>query len=165
MRAAVLVTSDRISRGEQEDRSGRAAAELLAGQADLHELRVVPDDAGRIAAALTEWCGARVDLILTVGGTGLGPRDVTPEATREVLDREAPGIATALLVRGLQSTRRAMLSRATAGVRGGTLIVNLPGNTSAVRDLVPYLLQVVPHALETARGALESYYEPTGERP
>ncbi len=165
MKAAVLVTSDRISRGEEEDRSGRTAAETLAGAAELHELRVVPDDAGRIAAALIEWCGAGVDLILTVGGTGLGPRDVTPEATREVVDREAPGIATALLVRGLGSTHRAMLSRATAGLRGGTLIVNLPGSTSAVLDLVPYLLQVVPHALETARGAPEPYHEPAGEAP
>ncbi len=159
MKAAILVTSDRIYRGEERDRSGAAAAEALAEAAEVVETRVVPDEAGLVEAALLEWCSRGVDLVLTVGGTGLAPRDVTPEATRRVVEREAPGISTALLARGLESTPRAMLSRATAGIRGGTLIVNLPGSTSAVRELVPYLMQVVPHALEVIGGTVEPYAE------
>ncbi len=157
LRAAILVTSDRISRGEARDRSGPAAREILRGAAQVVELRVVPDERDGIAAALREWSEAGVDLILTVGGTGLGPRDVTPEATRAVIEREAPGIAAALLLRGLSSTPRAMLSRATAGVRGRSLIVNLPGSPSAVQELVPYLMKVVPHAIESVQGASEPY--------
>ncbi|MFO8009079.1 MAG: MogA/MoaB family molybdenum cofactor biosynthesis protein [Candidatus Brocadiia bacterium] len=159
MKAAILVTSDRIYRGEEQDRSGAAAAELLAESAEVVETRVVPDEADLIEAVLLEWCSRGVSLVLTVGGTGLGPRDVTPEATRRVVEREAPGVSTGLLVHGLDSTPRAMLSRATAGVRGATLIVNLPGSTSAVRELVPYVMQIVPHALEVIGGAAEPYTE------
>jgi molybdenum cofactor synthesis domain-containing protein len=159
IRAAVLVTSDRIARGEQEDRSGVRAAELLAEVADLAEVRVVPDDANEIAAVLRQWCAEGLDLVVTVGGTGLGPRDVTPEATRSVLEREAPGIATALLVAGLKSTPRAMLSRAVAGVNGKTLIVNLPGSTSAVEEGVACLAPVLPHAMEVLAGRPEPYEE------
>ncbi|MFO7958762.1 MAG: MogA/MoaB family molybdenum cofactor biosynthesis protein [Candidatus Brocadiia bacterium] len=158
--AAVLVPSDRISRGEEQDRSGALAADILAGCEDVTgavEVRVVADEADLIAAALREWCEKGVGLVLTVGGTGLSARDVTPEATRTVIDRETPGITTALLTRGLQSTPRAMLSRATSGVRDRTLIVNLPGSTSAVRELVPYLLQAVPHAVEVLGGLQEDY--------
>lgn len=157
IRAAILVTSDRISEGVEQDRSGRAAADALAGVAEVVELRVVPDDFERIAESLRQWSDSGVDLILTIGGTGLGPRDVTPEATRSVLAREAPGISTALLVRGLRATARAMLSRAAAGVRGNTLIVNLPGSTSAVRESLECLLPALPHALEVIRGQPEPY--------
>ncbi|MCD6416873.1 MAG: MogA/MoaB family molybdenum cofactor biosynthesis protein [Planctomycetes bacterium] len=156
-RAAVLVTSDRIHRGEEIDRSGAAAAEALAGAAEVIEVRVVPDEAHLIKAALVEWSDCGIDLILTVGGTGLSPRDVTPEATRQVIEREATGIGAGLLARGLESTPRAMLSCGTAGVRGKTLIVNLPGSASAVRELVPYLLQILPHALDVIRGKPEDY--------
>jgi len=158
--AAVLVTSDRISRGEEQDRSGAAAAEILADCDEVTrvvEVRVVPDEADMIAAALREWSEGGVGLVLTVGGTGLSVRDVTPEATRAVIQRETPGITTALLARGLASTPRAMLSRATSGVRGRTLIVNLPGSTSAVRELVPYLLEAAPHAIEVLGGVQEDY--------
>ena len=147
IRAAILVASDRISAGAQKDSSGALAAELLAGTADAVEVRVVPDEVVRIAAVLHEWCADGMDLVLTIGGTGLSARDVTPEATRSVIERETPGITTALLVRGLQSTPRAMLSRAVSGVRGRTLIVNLPGSNSAVRELVPYLCEALPHAV------------------
>ncbi len=155
--AAILVASDRISAGSEQDRSGALAAELLSGTAQVTEVRVVPDEVDAIAGALREWCKAGLDLVLTVGGTGLSPRDVTPEATRRVIERETPGISTALLVRGLQSTPKAMLSRAVSGVRGRTLIVNLPGSTSAVRELVPYLCEALPHAAEVLSGKPEDY--------
>ena len=157
IRAAVLVASDRISRGVEVDSSGALAAELLAPVADVGEVRVVPDEVDLIAEALHEWCAAGVDLVLTIGGTGLSPRDVTPEATWRVIERETPGITAALLMRGLQSTPRAMLSRAVSGVRGRTLIVNLPGSTSAVRELVPFLCEVLPHAAEVLSGKPEEY--------
>ena len=157
VRAAILVASDRISRGEEQDTSGALAAELLAGFADVVEVRVVPDEVDDLAGALREWAADGVDLVLTIGGTGFSPRDVTPEATRAVLDRETPGIATALLVKGLESTPKAMLSRAVAGICGCTLIVNLPGSRSAVSESVPYLLTILPHALEVVGGTPEPY--------
>jgi len=157
LRVAILVASDRISQGEEKDASGVLAAELLAEIADVAEIRVVPDEEDRIAEALLDWCSDGMDIVLTLGGTGLGPRDVTPEATRRVIERETPGITTALLVRGLQSTPRAMLSRATSGVHGRTLVINLPGSTAAVRELVPYLCQVLPHAVEVLSGKPEEY--------
>ncbi len=162
--AAVLVTSDRIHRGEEEDTSGRSAAELLRDRAEVLEVRVVPDEQDLIEAALREWSDRGVGLILTVGGTGLGPRDVTPEATSAVIERETPGISTALLVRGLEDTPKAMLSRAVSGTRGSSLIVNLPGSTAAVRQLVPFLLEAVPHGLEVISGTPEQY-GPEGEKP
>lgn len=157
IRAAILVTSDRVSQGIEQDRSGALAAELLSKAVEVVELEVVPDDVDRIVDALRRWCADGLDLILTIGGTGLGPRDVTPEATRSVLERETPGISAGLLVRGLSSTPKAMLSRAVAGTCGSTLIVNLPGSMSAVRESVPCLLQVLPHAMETLRGQPEAY--------
>jgi molybdopterin adenylyltransferase len=157
IKAAILVASDRISRGEERDRSGALAAELLGGTADVAELRVAPDEVDQIASTLHEWCAQGLDLVLTIGGTGLSARDVTPEATRRVIERETPGITTALLLRGLRSTPKAMLSRAVSGVRGRTLIVNLPGSTSAVRELIPYLCEALPHAVEVLFGKPEDY--------
>ncbi len=157
VRAAILVASDRISRGEEQDKSGALAAELLSGFADVVEVRVVPDEVDDLAGALREWAADGVDLVLTIGGTGFSPRDVTPEATRAVLDRETPGIATALLVKGLESTPKAMLSRAVAGICDHTLIVNLPGSRSAVSESIPYLLGILPHALEVIGGTPEPY--------
>ncbi|KPK62753.1 MAG: hypothetical protein AMK73_05710 [Planctomycetes bacterium SM23_32] len=159
IRAAVLVTSDRIAKGLEEDRSGKRAAELLGQVADVAETRVLPDDVHSIGECLRQWCAEGMDLIVTVGGTGLGPRDVTPEATLSVLEREAPGISAALLVEGLKSTPRAMLSRAVAGVNGRTLIVNLPGSTSAVEEGMACLMPVLPHAFEVLRGEPEPYEE------
>lgn len=152
--AAVLTVSDRSAAGETEDRSGPLLAELLtaAGFA-VGERAVVPDERDRIAAQLRAWADSgRVRLICTTGGTGLAPRDVTPEATRAVLEREAPGIAEAMRAASLTQTPLAMLSRATAGVRGATLIVNLPGSPKAVRECFAVVAPVLRHALELIAG-------------
>lgn len=147
MRAAVLTVSDRVSRGEAADGSGDALAELLA--ADGHEVarRVVPDEADEIAAAIEELAAA-ADVVLTTGGTGLAPRDVTPEATRTVLQREAPGIAEALRADSIAKTPHGLLSRGVAGVVGRTLVVNLPGSTGGCRDGYAVLRPALGHAVE-----------------
>lgn len=146
----ILTASDAGARGEREDVSGATIRELvesIGGQ--VVDYRIVPDEVERIAAALREWADERgLDLILTTGGTGLSPRDVTPEATRAVLDREVPGLAEAMRAAGLKQTPRAMLSRAVAGTRGHTLIVNLPGSPKGVRESLGAILEVLPHAIE-----------------
>lgn len=146
------MTSDRVSAGEMEDVSGKEAVAALRGVAEVVESAVVPDDVERIRGRLAEWCDGRVDVIFTVGGTGFSPRDVTPEATRSVIERECPALVTALVTNGLGSTPRAMLSRAVAGLCGRTLIVNLPGSVSAVRESIAYLEGVLPHAVEMMGG-------------
>lgn len=153
IRAGVLVVSDRASKGEMEDRSGPAARAALADFARIVESDIVPDDYARIRERLIEWSDGRLDIILTLGGTGLSPRDLTPEATRSVLDRELPGLVFALLAEGLSATPRAALSRAVAGQRGATLIVNLPGSPAAVTQYVRFLRSVLPHAVSMMRGA------------
>ncbi len=150
--AAVLVVSDRVSAGLREDKSGPAARKALAPFASVVALEVVPDDQARIAEKMLEWCAGGLDVVLTLGGTGFSPRDVTPEATRLVIQREAPGLATGLLIDGLRSTSRAVLSRAVAGIRGQTLIVNLPGSPMAVRSAVGYLGPLLEHATAMLRG-------------
>jgi molybdenum cofactor synthesis domain-containing protein len=146
VKAAVLTVSDRVSRGEAEDTSGDTLADLL--EADGYEVArsVVPDEAGEIAAAIEELAGAAA-LVLTTGGTGIAPRDVTPEATRTVLDREAPGIAQALRADSIAKTPHGLLSRGVAGVCGGTLVVNLPGSTGGCRDGYAILRPALGHAL------------------
>jgi molybdenum cofactor synthesis domain-containing protein len=146
MNAAVLTVSDRVSRGEADDASGDLLAELLEG--DGHEVarRVVADDAGSIASAIEELAAA-ADLVLTTGGTGLAPRDVTPEATRTVLQREAPGIAEALRADSIAKTPHGLLSRGAAGVVGRTLVVNLPGSTGGCRDGYAVLRPALDHAV------------------
>jgi molybdenum cofactor synthesis domain-containing protein len=144
--AAVLTVSDRVSRGEAEDGSGDALAGLL--EADGYEVarRVVPDEADQIAAAIEE-LAAEAQLVLSTGGTGLAPRDVTPEATRTVLQREAPGIAEALRADSIAKTPHGLLSRGVAGVVGRTLVVNLPGSTGGCRDGYAVLRPALGHAL------------------
>ncbi len=146
MNAAVLTVSDRVSRGESDDGSGDLLEELL--RADGYDVarRVVPDEADEIAAAIED-LAARSAVVLTTGGTGLAPRDVTPEATRTVLQREAPGIAEALRADSIAKTPHGLLSRGAAGVVGRTLVVNLPGSTGGCRDGYAVLQPALGHAL------------------
>ena len=154
MRVAILTISDAGARGERADTSGDALAAWAAERGHtLAERALVPDETGPIAAALAAWAdGDRADLILTTGGTGLTPRDVTPEATRAVLDKEAPGIAEALRMAVYPRFPRAALTRGTAGVRGRTLIINLPGSPGGVRDGLGVLDDLVEHAVDLVRG-------------
>jgi molybdopterin adenylyltransferase len=161
-RAAVLTVSDRSAAGEREDASGPRLAGLLEDSGwVVSERRVVPDDTTAIAAALADLAGSGVALVLTTGGTGLAPRDVTPDATRSVADREVPGIAEALRAAGLGETPHAMLSRATAAVRGRTLIVNLPGSPRGAESGFRTLAPVLDHAVALLAGdAAESSPHP-----
>ena len=149
---AILTVSDRVAAGLRDDRGGDALAELVerAGMTVTARL-VVADERVAVETALRELSG-RAEVVLTTGGTGLGPRDVTPEATRAVLDREAPGIAEALRAASLAVTPFAMLSRAVAGLVGKVLVVNLPGNPKAVGEEWVVLEPVLRHAVETAAG-------------
>lgn len=150
MQVGLLTVSDRASRGEYEDKAGPLMVEILTGRTDWQVARqgIVADEVDEIAAALRAWCDDGLYLILTTGGTGFAPRDVTPEATKAVIEREAPGIAEALRAESLKITRHAMLSRGVAGIRGRTLIINLPGNPKAVKESLDILLPVLPHALD-----------------
>ncbi|HSL63476.1 MAG TPA: MogA/MoaB family molybdenum cofactor biosynthesis protein [Gaiellaceae bacterium] len=151
MRAAVLTVSDGVSAGVRDDRSGDLLAELLAAAGYDVERRVVPDERDAIVRALEELTDA-LPLVVTTGGTGFGPRDVTPEATRAVLDREAPGIAEAIRADALTKTPHALLSRGAAGIRGRALIVNLPGSTGGCRDGFAVLRPALAHGLELLAG-------------
>lgn len=151
--ARVVTVSDRAAAGVYADRSGPLAAELLAAEGlSVDRVDVVPDEVPAITAALRAAVDDAVDLVLTTGGTGLGPRDVTPEATLPMLDRLAPGIAEALRVTALDRVPTAMLSRGVAGIAGHTLVVNLPGSTGGVRDGVAVLAPVLGHVLAQVRG-------------
>lgn len=164
MQIGLLTISDRGSRGEYEDRSGPLMAEILSGATDWQIARraVIPDEFDQIVATLRDWCNAELNLILTSGGTGFAPRDITPEATRAVIEREAPGIAEALRAASLKVTPHAMLSRGIAGIHGRSLIVNLPGSPKAVRENLAVLLPVLPHALELLADAPDADH---GRRP
>ncbi len=151
---AVLTMSDKGSRGEREDISGPLIRDLLRNiNAEITYSEVLPDEKELIKGKLIEY-SRKVDLILTTGGTGLSPRDVTPEATLEVIDRQVPGIAEAMRSEGLRKTKRAMLSRGVAGVKGQALIINFPGSPKAVKENLAVILEVIPHAIEKIKGDL-----------
>lgn len=150
----ILTLSDKGARGDREDRSGAIIREFLDPRLfSLAAYEVIPDEYDRIVATLVDWADEKhLDLILTTGGTGVAPRDVTPEATRAVIQREVPGMAEAMRWASLQKTPHAMISRAVAGIRGRCLIVNLPGSPKAVAENLEAILPAVSHAIEKIQG-------------
>jgi molybdenum cofactor synthesis domain-containing protein len=160
VKAAVLTVSDGVQAGEREDASGDLLEELLRGEGFDVERRVVPDEKQAIAGALDE-LAREASLVLTTGGTGFAPRDVTPEATRGVLEREAPGVAEAIRADAFARTPHALLSRGLAGLRGETLIVNLPGSPGGCRDGFEVLRPALRHGLELAAGGRATTHRQT----
>ncbi len=153
MKVGILTVSDKGSRGEREDRSGPAIRQMIeAVGGEVVRAKIVPDEPPDIREALTDWSDEGLDLVLTPGGTGFSPRDWTPEATRSVIEREAPGLAEAMRRAGADRTPTAILSRAVAGIRKTTLIVNLPGSEKAVRESLSVILPVLPHAIGILKG-------------
>jgi molybdopterin adenylyltransferase len=157
MRAGVLTVSDRVSRGEAADRSGPRAAELLAGWGFAAEVRVVPDGLGEVEGGIRGFLADGVDLVVTTGGTGFGPRDLTPEATRRVIDREAPGLAEAMRAVTFGTNPHGMLSRGVAGLAGPALVMNLPGSVSGVEESLAVVGPALRHACELAAGRLSDH--------
>lgn len=151
---AVLTISDSCSQGSRQDASGPTVGETLPQETFVVAAReIVPDDREAIEAALTRLCqDPRIDLVLTTGGTGLGPRDVTPEATRAVCERLVPGLSEIMRAQGWAKTKKAALSRGVSGTCQGTLIVNLPGSPKGVRESLETILEILPHAIEMIRG-------------
>ncbi len=153
-KAAVLTISDKCSRGQREDKSGEVVQEVVKRlPAEVIKYEIIPDEPGMIKERLINYCdNLKADLVLTTGGTGFGSRDFTPEATKEIIDREVPGIPEAMRFAGIKFTKRAMLSRASAGIRGKTLIVNLPGSPQGAKESLEAILEGLLHGLEMIAG-------------
>jgi len=152
LRVAILTLSDQSYRGEREDRSGPAIARALEGKAQVLAQDILPDDKEMIQAKLMEYAKEKLDVVFTTGGTGFAPRDVTPEATLSVIDREAPGVAEAIRAASMRVTPKAMLSRGVAGILDRTLILNFPGSPKAALECLEVFLPAMNHAVETLRG-------------
>lgn len=159
IRAAVLTVSDRCARGAAADTSGPALVQVLRTRlaADVVQTKCLPDERAQLAACFLDWARPEhaVDLILSTGGTGLAPRDVTPEAARSVFDREHPGLMELVRLRCMAATPRAFLSRGVAGTIGRTLIITLPGSLKGSTESLEALLDILPHAIETLRGEVQ----------
>jgi molybdenum cofactor synthesis domain-containing protein len=152
MRVAILTISDKGSRGEREDKSGSTLREIVEEMGgEILEYGIVPDERSQVESALRRMAQT-ADLVLTTGGTGIAPRDVTPEATRSVIEKEVPGITEVMRLRSVEVAPTAMLSRAVAGTLGRALIINLPGSPKAVRECFSFIKPAIPHALELLRG-------------
>ena len=155
IKVAILTLSDKGAKGERDDASGPAIEEIIKDiKATIVSYEIIPDDKSKIKRKLISLC-KEADLILTTGGTGVSPRDVTPDATREVIDYEIPGMAEAMRAKGLMKTPFAMISRAITGVKGKTLIINLPGSPQAVKENLSVLLPVLSHTIEKLHGSTE----------
>lgn len=153
MKFGVICVSDRCSKGLCEDKSGPLISEILSPLGETVFYEIVPDEKILISLSLIKGCDkTEADVIFTTGGTGLAPRDVTPEATKAVTEKDVPGISEAIRQKSLEITPKAMLSRATSGIRGSTLIINLPGSPKAVREALEIVMPVLPHAVETLSG-------------
>jgi len=153
-RAGIITVSDKGSQGKREDKSGPVIAEMLAGAAvSIEKTLIIPDEVEQISAAIIRFADVeKLDLILTTGGTGVSPRDLTPDATLPVLDKEIPGIAEAMRAASLKVTPHAMISRAVAGIRGRSLIINLPGSPKGARENLSVVMPALSHAMEKIQG-------------
>jgi len=161
MKVSILTVSDRSASGERDDVSGPVLEELVAGQGwQLSSYDIIPDETEQIEKRLLDLVDADgVDLVLTTGGTGFGPRDVTPEATMQIIEREAPGFAEVMRLESVKKTPHGMLSRGVSGIRGATLIVNLPGSPKAVRECFAAIAPALPHAVQLLHGDTDSGHE------
>ncbi len=159
--AAIITASDKGSRGQREDVSGQVVKEILEknGYTVVQQM-ILPDERQLLADEMRRLCAEQVDLILTTGGTGFSPRDWTPEATLDVVERQVPGIPEAMRMNSLQITKRAMLSRAVAGICQQTLIINLPGSPKAVRENLEFIVTELAHGLEILRGQAQDCARP-----
>ena len=166
MKVGILTVSDKGSRGERADRSGPAIREIIeAAGGEVVRTAIVPDEEEDIRKALLAWSDEGLDLVLTTGGTGFSPRDRTPEATKAVIERETPGLPEAMRRAGAERTPTAILSRAAAGIRGSTLIINLPGSERAVRESLAAILPALAHGIEILRGSAAECGKPDGVKP